>query len=233
MKLKQINILWILIVILVVALIFSVKACNSNKQKNEDISNVIEILSDSLQTSRNSLGEHEAKIKIIEASSAKAFTDLKIKNLEILALQELTKENIKNLTSASIIKTETIIKENSPSKIIEYKTINDTIYPTYHSKINKDGWIVGDITANKDSVYSNFKIKNEYDVVFKKEKGVSYAIVTNKNPFTETTSLKTFNVQAPKQKKFGIGFVAGYGMTGEGTLKPFIGAGVSYNIIRF
>lgn len=40
------------------------------------------------------------------------------------------------------------------------------------------------------------------------------------------------NVVIPS-KKFGIGIQAGYGITGEGRLLPYVGVGGSYNLIRF
>lgn len=57
--------------------------------------------------------------------------------------------------------------------------------------------------------------------------------VTNKNPYNQITGLQAYRVALPKPKKFGVGIVAGYGFSDGITPRVFIGAGISYNPIRF
>lgn len=47
-----------------------------------------------------------------------------------------------------------------------------------------------------------------------------------------TEKIITYPAVKPRPKRFGIGISAGYGYSG-GTFRPYIGVGISYNIITF
>lgn len=55
----------------------------------------------------------------------------------------------------------------------------------------------------------------------------------NSNPHNIIEGLKTYRRPAPKPKKWGIGIVGGYGTMDAVSLRPFVGVGVQYNLIRF
>jgi hypothetical protein len=56
--------------------------------------------------------------------------------------------------------------------------------------------------------------------------------VSNANPNNIVAGLKAYRVPEKKQKKFGIGIQAGYGFSSGFVAKPYIGIGLSYNLIR-
>lgn len=229
---KNITII-VLIAIAVVAILSSVRSCSDAKRKEKASIELINALGDSLKVTINKLGQQEAKIKVIETEDPEIFLKLQTKDAEIAALQHLVKNNIKDLISASIIKTHTDIIHSAPTTIIKTDTVENVVYPTYHAKIDEDGWIVGTITANKDSITPNLRVHNEYDVVIKEEKGVPYANITNKNPFSSTTTYKTYNVTVPKPSNFGVGAIVGPGISTQGTFHGFVGVGIYYNFFRF
>ena len=71
-----------------------------------------------------------------------------------------------------------------------------------------------------------------WGVLKKKEKTPS-VMVTSENPYIKTLTLSSIKFDMPKTRRYGIGINVGYGITKEATLSPYIGVGLSYNIIRF
>lgn len=233
MKLTPNTIVWILLAVLTVSLIISIRSCDSHKRSQKESVSLINALNDSLTLRHNKQGQEIAKSMVIESVSPELLLQLKSADHKIIALQELIKKNMKDLSAATILSTETSVDTKTPTKVIGQAIVRDTVYPIYQSDINKGGWIVGSVVASKDSTTTNLSIINDYDIIVKRDKGVPYAEVTNKNPYTATKTLKTFNVSVPKPKRFGISPVVGYGFTGSGKLQPFVGLGLSYDIIQF
>jgi len=56
--------------------------------------------------------------------------------------------------------------------------------------------------------------------------------LSSANPYTRITGITAYRAPAAKPKRFGIGLQLGYGFQTGLTPKPYIGAGLSYNIIR-
>jgi len=59
------------------------------------------------------------------------------------------------------------------------------------------------------------------------------AIVTSKSTYINVLSIESIRVDMPKPKKYGIGLQIGWGLTKELKTSPYIGVGLSYNLIRF
>jgi len=57
--------------------------------------------------------------------------------------------------------------------------------------------------------------------------------ISLKNPVNIISGVKSFRVASAKPKRFGIGLQLGYGWQNGLKPSPFIGAGISYNFIRF
>lgn len=204
-------------------------------------------LKDSLKQYKNKYNEEVSKISILEGSSNKQFVELASKDSQIIKLQQLVKENnkrIKHGGSVTNITNQTDISSLTPTIITEPDTVEvehyTYIYPRYETTVNKDGWIVGKMIATKDSVELDVSINNEYNIIMGREGGFlrkkkPFIEITNKNPYTTTKTLRTYDVSAPKPKKIGIGLYGGYGVTIEKTprLVPNVGIGLSYNLIRF
>ncbi len=56
--------------------------------------------------------------------------------------------------------------------------------------------------------------------------------VITSNPYIHPLTIESYSTSVVRKKRFGIGFQVGYGVTKDG-LSPYIGAGLSYNPIRF
>lgn len=213
---------WLVLIFAIIIIIFCVKACNNGIRKEN--SKLIESLNDSISYYRDVEGILHSKISVIEDDY---FLKLKLKDKEIVELQDLVKK-YKNVKSATIIKTETKIVE----KIVN-KTVLDTISntPIYESSFNLKDYIWGNIVAKKDTTDIKINIKNDFNIVTYKEKNKLILDVSDKNPYSITKSQRNY-INLPKQKKFGLGVNAGYGISKSG-LSPYIGLGVNYNLINF
>lgn len=56
--------------------------------------------------------------------------------------------------------------------------------------------------------------------------------IKNANPNNLITGIEAYRKALPKPKRFGIGVQGGYGFSSGLTPKPYMGVGVSYNLIR-
>lgn len=213
---------WLVLIFAIIIIIFCVKACNNGIRKEN--SKLIESLNDSISYYRDVEGILHSKISVIEDDY---FLKLKLKDKEIVELQDLVKK-YKNVKSATIIKTKTKIVE----KIVN-KTVLDTISntPIYESSFNLKDYIWGDIVAKKDTTDIKINIKNDFNIVTYKERGKLVLDVSDKNPYSVTKVQRSY-INLPKQKRFGLGVNAGYGISKSG-LSPYIGLGVNYNILNF
>lgn len=213
---------WLVLIFIIIIIIFCVKACNNNIRKEN--SKLIESLNDSISYYRDVEGILHSKISVIEDDY---FLKLKLKDKEIVELQDLVKK-YKNVKSATIIKTETKIVE----KIVN-KTVLDTISNTtiYESSFNLKDYIWGNIVAKKDTTDIKINIKNDFNIVTYKERGKLVLDVSDKNPYSVTKVQRNY-INLPKQKKFGLGVNAGYGISKSG-LSPYIGLGINYNLLSF
>lgn len=236
---------WGVIIVLLLILFFSIKGCNNHRAKEQEQTELVKALNDTLKVWKDKDSLSHAKIQVLETSNPKDFINLKSNDKEVQDLQKLVKtyqDKLKKKGSATIFETTTEIGTQIPTKV-------DTIYvpkngleikkPVYNSSFNLGNWVIGNTKATEDSTSINLKVKNEYSVIigeesqgwFKPRK--PFVEVINKNPYSETTSLRTYQVQQPKVKRFGIGPVLGYGITSDFKSDIFIGVGLQYNLIRF
>lgn len=213
---------WLVLIFIIIIIIFCVKACNNNIRKEN--SKLIESLNDSISYYKDVEGVLHSKISVIEDDY---FLKLKLKDKEIVELQDLVKK-YKNVKSATIIKTETKIVEKTVNKTV-LDTISNT--PIYESSFNLKDYIWGDIVAKKDTTDIKINIKNDFSIVAYKEKNKLILDVSDKNPYSITKSQRSY-INLPKQKRFGLGVNASYGISKSG-LSSYIGLGVNYNLINF
>ena len=224
MKLKNIKLLDIvLIVLIVIFIIFAFKRCKNDIREFSNIDK-LESLTDSIKYYRDNYNVLHSRISIIEADN---FTKIKSKDKDIQELQELVKK-YKNVQAATVIKTETKVVE----KIVN-KPIFDTVSreTAYYSKFDLDGFVWGEIIAKKDSTDLILNIRNDFNIVSHYDKGKLVLDVSDKNPYSVTKSQRSY-INLPKQKRWGLGINAGYGVSKSG-LSPYIGLGVNYNLINF
>lgn len=104
-----------------------------------------------------------------------------------------------------------------------FKEVNDNynLYGGFNSQgkmsIDLTVPIALDVWVGKDSKTKEYK-----------------AVVTSENPVVQITGVQSLKMDVPKVRKIGIGFHVGYGFSlKQATPTPYIGIGVSWNLIRF
>lgn len=243
------------IILLVLALLFSLEQCGSNLYNLKEKEALMESMEDTLKTWKDKDGNNKARISTLETTSAKDFINMKSKDAEIVRLQNLVKENkgkLSNGGSAIALTTEGkyTYKGGKPEVIFNKDRIDafqynpcDTIYPTYRDRFQSPGkWVWGDVTIGLQGTEINIAYRDSIDIVLGRDKtgflglgkGKPFGEVTSYNPYTAVKQFRTYNVKNAPKKRFGIGPTFSYGF-GTGSLKPqfFIGVGGQYNLINF
>lgn len=137
-----------------------------------------------------------------------------------------------------------VIKDK-PDNLVHYRTITriDTLVEVRRDTILLDLKQWGKIAVNKavtkDSVKHakiDISLVNDYSVAFGfKRVGlfrkIPFAEVINHNPYTSTVSAKTYKVKGVKIPKLFLSVSAGYGINHNLKPTPYIGVGVSFNIL--
>ena len=213
----------------------------SNKSKAEDKS-LIGSLNAELTTWKDKDSLSHAKIQIIETERTKDFLSLQSKDEEIIKLQKTVKQyekqiknqgSVTNFTSETKITTkDSLVTDSVCGKCSFYFSnsnpwfsVDASIYPTE--------------TPNQLSLSLDLKVKNEYSVIvgeekqglFKKPK--PFVEVLNHNPYSETESLRTYQVSTPKLKRWGVGPQIGFGLNSNFTTGAYVGIGLHYSFFNF
>lgn len=232
MRLDTKNIIIGLLLIIVIILYF--KSCG--KSKSDEYKGLYEAAQDTLQQTRNELGEQVSSIALLSASNDKLFLKMKTNDSTIIALQNVVKDYKGKLKAATVLGTSTN-DTGSSETTIKWDTIRDesgtSVAAVYETEWDEK-WSVGSIRATKDSISRDIKIRNDFEITigeekqgwFKKKK--SLVTITNKNPNTITQELRTFTVE-PKKRRISIGLGAAYGFDIIG-LKPTIVVGPTVHI---
>lgn len=213
----------------------------SNKSKAEDKS-LIGSLNAELTTWKDKDSLSHAKIQIIETEKTKDFLSLQSKDEKIIKLQKTVKQyekqiknqgSVTNFTSETKITTkDSLVTDSVCGKCSFYFSnsnpwfsVDASIYPTE--------------TPNQLSLSLDLKVKNEYSVIvgeekqglFKKPK--PFVEVLNHNPYSETESLRTYQVSTPKLKRWGVGPQIGFGLNSNFTTGAYVGIGLHYSFFNF
>jgi ketosteroid isomerase-like protein len=206
-----------------------------------DREDVIEGLGKELKVYRNKDGQQVARIEYLEQKDLKALLDIKTKDAQVVEMQQLVEKYRKELKKGG---TATIIEGTTKVDTVTTEVIvkGDSIFPTYIGGIDLGEWVMARIEANRDSISLDLDIRNKYSVVFGKEKtgflGLGkrkpFAEVTNHNPYSETSMIKTYSVTPPRPSRWGVGPLVGYGLTaGEEDPGLILGVGLSYHLFKF
>lgn len=222
--------------VLTAALFFCIYTCTQNSMKSVENENLIEALNDTIETWRDKDSLSHSKIQIIETNSANSFLELESKDQQIIELQNEVKKYkswLSNQGSVTIFKNITKFDTVYKTSIIPSE-FNDS---TFLAEISNE-WIQTKFGYKNDSTFYNLMVYNKYSVVlgedkeglFKKSK--SFVEITNHNPYSETTSLRTYQV-TQKKKHFSIGPQLGLGITSDVQFNFYVGVGIQYSLIKF
>ena len=237
---KWIREVFIAILVVIIAILYFTNL--SYQKEAKENANLVISLNDTLKTWKDKDSLSHTKIQIIETERTKDFLSLQSKDEEIIKLQKTVKQyekQIKNQGSVTNFTSETKI-------ITKDSLVTDSVCGKcsfYFSNSNPwfsvDASIYPTKTPNQLSLSLDLKVKNEYSVIvgeekqglFKKPK--PFVEVLNHNPYSETKSLRTYQVSNKvRVKRFGIGPNISVGFNDKG-FSWFIGIGLQYNLIRF
>ncbi len=207
-------------------------------ERSKGLQDLQTALNDTLSQTRNKLGQQVTSISVLQSEREKDFLKLQSKDSTVKALQLLVKNYKGKVQSATVASTETT--DSGASKTTE--TVDTVrlaqkweLRPVYKTEW-KERWSEGTIEAHFDSIHRNIKIKNEFTFthgtkrnLFKKD--VLKVEMTNLNPNTVTTELRSYSVSMPKKRfSIGVGVSAGYSLT---TYKPDAVVGLNASFILF
>ena len=221
------------ILAIVILVIILLRSCEG-KREAENLYNASQ---DTLTTYVDKDGLNVAKIGLLQTKSKKDFISMRTKdsvNMELQALVKKTK--LGKQGSVTIIKGDTKIDTIIKTQIVYVDSI-----PEYHSKLDLGGWVLGNIVAKPDKTQVSLSVKNEYVVTLGVENTgflslgpkKHYAEVKNLNPYSKVSVLRTYQVQVPAPKRFGVGPVVAYGLGSNLQPEWFVGFGVNFTLFRF
>lgn len=202
------------------AILFVLQWRTCNRMHEAELTNTAyEASNDSLHKEVNQKGQEITSTQLILADYNTLKNKLHVSDSTVKKLQQLiTKKTI----SATVLNTNTTDNGTTSTTTIktEIELRHDTVfvYPTYQSKWS-ERWSTGTITASKDSVSRSITLYNEYQINQSYErtgKGIGKYFkqrtpmveVTNINPYTTTTALKSYAL-APDKRSKKRAFVAG------------------------
>ena len=164
--------------------------------------------------------------------------------------EELRKLNIKKVNEVTRLKLriDTLLADVEHDGEIVFD-LSDLIIESVVDSLDKYNSIKLPFHFNKKDkwldLYGAFSSEGKLDIslkmdvpvdlwgVLKKKEKTPSIIITSENSYIKTLSVSSIKFDMPKTRRYGIGINVGYGITKEATLSPYIGVGLSYNIIRF
>jgi HAMP domain-containing protein len=217
MEQKINKVLGIALIIAIIALAVVLFFASKRIQKLQEIEDIYIITQDSLDVMINKYNQEVAKTEVLQSENTTLFTQLKIKDKDIIRLQKVIlnseKEN-KKINTALVISNETNIKlqDSIKSLIIGYSQYEGldtasfilTEYPIYQREFKRE-WDSGILTLGRDTLSLDIKIRNDYDITIGDEKvnlfrKKLYANITNLNPNTQTKVMKVYQKKEVKTK---------------------------------
>lgn len=229
--------------IIILMLVLLQQRCGYQNKLNEQTA-LINNLSDTLRIKTNKNNEESSRTAVLKTNNVSDFLSIKSRDSAIVKLQLEVKKykgELKNGGSVTNINSTTNVNASGQTVVIHDTTfVLDSLIvkPVYKTELNNK-WYRGEITAKEDSIHLDIQIENEYTIVLGQErigllKRKPFVEVTNKNPYTNTKTLKTYEVNnTMKTKRIGVGAIIGYGIGSDLKLTPIVGIGLSYNLISF
>lgn len=207
-------------------------------ERSKGLQDVQTALNDTISQTRNSLNQQVTSISVLQTEREKDFLKLRTLDSTVSKLQQVVKNYKGKAQSATVASTET--SDSGVSKTTEtLDTVRAAekweLRPVYKTEWN-ERWSEGTIEAHHDSIHRSIKIKNEFTFthgtkrnLFKKD--VLKVEMTNLNPNTVTTELRSYSVKMPKKHfSLGLGCTYGYSLT---TYKPDAVVGLNASFILF
>lgn len=195
------------------------------------------LILDTVRYYKDKYGKSIAAIEVLEVQNAKQILELK-SDKEIVKALQFEVQKYKNQKPEVV----TVVHEKVKFDTI-FKTDSTIIYIDSTGKEReefiikfKDDWVNLNGKVNFQSSDISIEFNNKYSVAFIKNRKTKKmeVLVTNDNPYSKVTEMLAYKVITPKPKHFGLGITGGYGLDLLNFKPvPFIGVGISYNILKF
>lgn len=217
---------------------------------NGDDARALQLLLDStnseLVITKNKLGQEQATIQNITTQNINLILDLDTKDQSVILLQQeiqAYKKSKKDLQATIVSQNETIANyQSSTTNTVIGTTSDDSTsaeYQIYERKIDMFGkWITGNIVLGLDTTNIHIKTMDDYvSSIYRERKNMFssynyYTTITNLNPYTSTTSIKSYSKLPVKERNMGLSIFAGEVYI-DGRFIFTIGAGITYTFIKF
>jgi len=222
----------LVIIALVVLCLTSIKSCKNANKSTAEYENFIKAANDTLIKYRDKNGQLVARISVLESSSIDDLLKLETKDSVINKLKdevERYKKKLKEGGSVTII--ETITKFDTVTK---YLVLNDTLIFDY-----SDEWVRFGGKGYCGDLEFHLQTHDEYTLAILGKRGKRYVELTNKNPYSDTKSMRTYMRSLDyKEKRWGVGLNVGpqigYDFLHKGLyLGVGLSVGLNYNFITF
>lgn len=221
-----------MVIVAIIAIMYFVIQHKDKQLK--DIQAKYSLATEEMISWKNSDSTTTARLYTVTNDNYRQFLKIKSQDSTIIKLQEEVKKHKKNIkepgSSVTVIDNNTHINGSTDTHVTNPIKDTTAVAPIYETKPPiHDEWISLYIKATSSKISYDLNVRNQYSVVIGQEGKKNFAEVKNFNPYTETTSIRTYQVTVPKQKRLGVGVQAGYGL-GAGGATPYIGVGMSYNL---
>jgi len=176
-----------------------------------------EIISQRLAIRQGDIENAELKALNIKKTSEVAYLKGQVKIL---------KDSIGHTGNVIIVTPCDSIGEGKPAIELPFTFRDSTLYYDLMGGFNSMGKMRIDLTVpiSMDVWFGLDRDTKEYK-----------AVVTTDNPVVNFTDIRSLKFDLKRPTKFGIGFQAGYGLSIKNPpkLAPYVGIGLSYNVLRF
>lgn len=221
------------VVVLVLLVLLGFRECSNQKKTDGLVSDLTKYKSEASHYS-DKYGEAIASNKALSIQTQSQMKALLASNDTLTAWIS----KFKDIKFGGIIKETVTIKEVP----VPFETkIPCDFKPFTANKITKD-YLFYSTIANTGLTIDSLKIPNEARIIvgekklgFLKMRSELTMEVKNSNKLMSVSDITGFTYK-PKQKRFGLGFSAGYGATISNSqlfFNPYIGASFNYNLITF
>lgn len=196
--------------LLLCSALLTLRTCRESDKVAEQ-SGLINSLNDTVKIWKDKDGLSNSKTSVVTTEDPKDFIKLKNQDETIQKLQAEVKKYEKQLKKGGNVTnftSETKVTTTVPTKVDTVYTVEQAKQLIYRSEFNKEGWVFGNTVATPDSTTINIHTKDEYTVVVGFEntgflglgKGTPFSLVNNKNPYSITPELKTYQVTIQNKK---------------------------------
>jgi len=198
--------------------------CNNRRNTAENTESVTEYLNDTITYYKNEIGQEIAHRKTIQGGK---------ESLQILLTKQIdSTRQLKRMVSG-------FKKVDAAGNITQLVKVDSVFIPYYSDtrfRSQSKNYFVEGFATDQGLKINTLEIPNTLSFVIGKTKGFfnsEYRIeAVNSNELIKTIGLDSYTFKE-RPKRLGIGLQVGYGLGANFSLAPYIGIGVSYNLIRF